>query len=175
MAVHRALEVIDLQGDLGHALVRLRERLPALVPPLVVANSQAAVLARARSLLDALSRSRRVLPRLREVASSVVARELPVLVSPEAGDDSTLDGLAGAVDMLYRDADGAWVVVDYKTDDVGDERDVGLRAEAYAPQARAYGRAVAAALGLPELPRLELWFLAADRIETVPAEGASRA
>jgi ATP-dependent exoDNAse (exonuclease V) beta subunit len=58
------------------------------------------------------------------------------------------------------------VVADYKTDDVEGDDALAARAAAYAPQGAAYVRAVAEALGLPETPRFELWFLAAGRVVT---------
>jgi hypothetical protein len=49
----------------------------------------------------------------------------------------------GAVDLLYRD-DGAWVVVDYKTDRADEP---GVLLQRYSPQGAAYAVAAEAVLG----------------------------
>jgi ATP-dependent exoDNAse (exonuclease V) beta subunit len=68
---------------------------------------------------------------------------------------------------LYRDpASGALVVADYKTDAV-EGAALEERAQGYAAQGAVYTRAIAAALGLPEPPRFELWFLAAGVVRSV--------
>jgi ATP-dependent helicase/nuclease subunit A len=50
--------------------------------------------------------------------------------------------LEGFVDLIYREADGSLVVVDYKTDDVS-ETALDARAHHYRPQIRAYSTALA--------------------------------
>ena len=107
-----------------------------------------------------------------------MARELPVWAAP-AGDTplepvgfdvgDPVGFVAGAIDLLYRDPEsGALVVADYKTDAVAG---VALeeRAASYRAQGAAYTRAVAAALGLAQSPRFELWFLAAGEVRVVAA------
>jgi ATP-dependent exoDNAse (exonuclease V) beta subunit len=75
------------------------------------------------------------------------------------------------VDLVYRDpATGDLVIADYKSDRVGREA-AAARALAYRRQGRVYAEALRAALGLPALPRFELWLLEAGRIETVALEG----
>jgi ATP-dependent exoDNAse (exonuclease V) beta subunit len=98
----------------------------------------------------------------------VLARELPVLASPDP-EQGPVGFVAGAIDLVYRDpATRQLVVVDFKTD----RRASRERAHAYARQGAVYQRALRDALGLAELPRFELWWLHADRIE---ASGASSA
>ena len=72
--------------------------------------------------------------------------------------------LAGAVDLVYRDPDGALVVADYKTDAVADQTAIEERTHIYEAQVDAYGRILRVALGLEEDLHTELWFLAADKI-----------
>jgi ATP-dependent helicase/nuclease subunit A len=112
--------------------------------------------------------------RLVELEGAVLARELPLVapssIARDAGDDAgPIDGYLGTLDLLYRDpSTGETVVADFKSDPLGD--DVGaiaVRVERYRPQLTLYGRAVQCALALPAPPRLELWFLAADRVEVL--------
>ncbi len=86
----------------------------------------------------------------------VLGRELPVLSRWEAG-----RVLRGSIDLLYRDAEGTVVVADYKTDR---ETDAQRLREVYARQLRGYAAAVQQALGLVNLPRMELWSLRAGTI-----------
>jgi len=65
--------------------------------------------------------------------------------------------LEGFIDLLFRDADGRLVIVDYKTDTVHDAAHVGERVGYYAPQLHAYVRALEAATG--ERARAQLVFL----------------
>ncbi len=68
-------------------------------------------------------------------------REVPVA--------ATVGGvvLEGYVDLLFEDADGRLVVVDYKTDRVDDERRLDALVASYAPQAAAYALALETTLG----------------------------
>ena len=81
------------------------------------------------------------------------------------------DGLVleGFIDLLFRDADGSLVIVDYKTDTVTDADALAQRAAHYAPQLRAYARALQAATG--DAARMVLIFLdgsgAAGRVVSV--------
>jgi ATP-dependent exoDNAse (exonuclease V) beta subunit len=74
--------------------------------------------------------------------------------------------VAGAIDLVYRDEDGGWVVVDYKSDRVGSPRDLEDHAARYAPQGEQYVRALRDGLGLETPPRFELWFLRTGDIAT---------
>jgi ATP-dependent exoDNAse (exonuclease V) beta subunit len=102
------------------------------------------------------------LRRLREVADSVVARELPLLVPPAPG-DPVIGALIGSADLVYTDG-GRLVVVDFKTDDLGSDDELAARVGHYRPQLERYAAALQSALELDEPPAMELWFLAADRI-----------
>jgi hypothetical protein len=76
---------------------------------------------------------------LRDAARSRHERELPVCV--------VHDGVAieGAIDLVYHDAsNGAWIIVDYKTDA---SPDPGSVSERYGGQAGAYAIAFEAATG----------------------------
>src|SRR5699024_6162756 len=83
-------------------------------------------------------------------------------------DDGTV--LEGFVDLVYREDDGALVVVDYKTDAVP-EAGLGSRDAYYRPQMEAYAKALAAGTGEPT--RAELLYLAphgaiARRLQDLP-------
>jgi len=171
-AVHRVLEELDLQRlaeDPAWALGRGRERLPEMLGIIAAGDRLDRAVEAADTLLDRFALGP-LLERLAAVAEGVVARELPVLVRVE--DREAAEGpvgfLAGSVDLLYRDPEtGLPVVADYKTDRVENDEAVTERVRLYAPQARAYARAIQEALGLPEPPRAELWFLWPGRIEAV--------
>jgi ATP-dependent exoDNAse (exonuclease V) beta subunit len=80
-----------------------------------------------------------------------VGCELPVLARWESG-----RVLSGNLDLLYRDADGSWVVADFKTDrEPSPER----LCRVYGGQLRAYAEATRKALGLLLPPRAEIWSL----------------
>ena len=82
--------------------------------------------------------------------------------------------LEGFIDLVFRDAAGGLVIVDYKTDTVRDAAGLEARATYYGPQLRAYVRALEAATG--ERARAELVFLnaagEAGRVVPVPVEVA---
>jgi ATP-dependent exoDNAse (exonuclease V) beta subunit len=126
-----------------------------------------------------------LLEALRRLAPHVVARELPVLLAPEALEpfrpleaarageregEPPADPVgcwSGVVDLVYRDpASGRLVIADYKTDRVPPAETAG-RALGYRGQGRVYARALQESLGLAEPPRFELWFLDSGRIEPV--------
>jgi len=190
-AVHAVLEQLDLERlALGEVTAELEHRKKALRADLARRLSPGdlpAALERAEDLLRRFADGP-LMNRLATVAGSVLARELPVLLpAPEdapgetassyesPGNDNRhresssatrpLDSLAGAIDLLYRDPEtGELVIVDFKTDEVESDEDVVRRAGAYAPQGEVYRRAIEEALGLPEPPRFELWFLHAGRV-----------
>jgi ATP-dependent exoDNAse (exonuclease V) beta subunit len=165
--VHRILEDFDLAADPEAELARQRERAPRLVAALAGDIDRAAAGQRVAEALGALGRGT-LLPRLRRLAGGVVARELPVLLPPSDDADGAVGFVAGSIDLVYRDPDsGEWVVVDYKTDRVAGAAEIAERVARYTGQGRAYQRAVRDALGLDALPRFELWFLEADRVEVV--------
>ncbi len=170
-AIHRALELWDFLAPPERELARHAARLPAYLATLGAA-ADAAALARAGDLLARFAggpfpaRLAAIGAGSSTASGGIVARELPVLLPPEAGGDGPLGFVAGAIDLLYR-RDGELVIADYKTDAVADRAEAARRAAAYAAQGAAYRRAVAQALGLPRPPRFELWFLAAGEVVEV--------
>jgi ATP-dependent helicase/nuclease subunit A len=165
--VHRILEEFDLSADVALELARQRERLPELVVALAGPGDRDEAIAIADEVLDALERGG-LLATLAALGDHVIARELPVLLPPAGTSGGALAFAAGSIDLCYRDPEtDEWVVVDYKTDRVETDADVAERVQRYAEQGRAYQRALRDALGLDAAPRFELWFLRADRIESV--------
>lgn len=166
-AVHLAFEELPLDDDpragldaLGdEGLARLVERAIADEPG--GASLRADALDSARAILRDFRAS--ALPeRLARIWPKVVARELPVL-APRAGDHprAPVHGLKGLVDLVWRDDDGQFVVVDWKTGRAGElDELVRLHGE----QLAAYARALQSALDLPSMPRRELWFVARGEV-----------
>jgi ATP-dependent helicase/nuclease subunit A len=170
-AVHRALERMDLAADPDAELARLRAGLEDDLVRALPEREKEEALARADRLLARFAAGE-LGARLRRLAEHVVARELPVLMPPDAADpDAPAGFLAGRIDLLYRDPDtGEWVVADYKTDALDGDPALDEKAGRYAAQGAGYLRAVREALGLDGAPRFELWFLDADRVvEARPA------
>jgi ATP-dependent helicase/nuclease subunit A len=162
-AVHAALEHADFASE-AHALAAHGERaIRAALAALVPARERRAAESRALEIWRALCAGP-LCARLRAIAPRVVARELPVLLDPRelpASDDAPVGFVSGAIDLLYRDEDGSFVVADYKTDAVQGDAALRERAAHYAPQGAVYTRALQLALGLAAPPRFELWFLQA--------------
>jgi len=165
-AVHGALERLDLSGDLARGLAEQAERLEDEIVRGLAARERPAALARAGELLERFAGGP-LMQRLSAIASHVLARELPVLLPPQAvGDGAPTGYLAGVVDLLYRDPDtGLLVVADYKTDRIEADEALAESSARYARQGEGYVRAVQQALALPTPPRFELWYLDLDRIE----------
>ena len=159
VAVHRALETLDLAAPSDDELARARASLAEFLAPLVEPHESRAALERADALLDAAA-SHGLLARLFTLGNRVLARELPVLLPSDDDAGGPVAFVSGAIDLLYRDpATEELVVADYKTDPVDTEEALRARAEHYRPQGRRYVRAVKEALGLERDPRFELWFL----------------
>jgi ATP-dependent exoDNAse (exonuclease V) beta subunit len=164
--VHRALEEFDLQADPEAEVARRRDVLEGELAVLVEPESLEAAIANARSLLDAIVAGP-LFPKLRSLAGSVVARELPVLARPQA-DAGPTGYVSGAIDLLYRDPDsGELVVADYKTDRVPAGTALAEHGRAYAHQGDAYRRAVREAFALAYTPRFELWYLRRGEVVTI--------
>jgi ATP-dependent helicase/nuclease subunit A len=106
----------------------------------------------AGEILDAFLASE-LAERYREI--EVVEKELRMLLR---SDDGRL--YRGSIDLLYRDAAGALVVADFKTD--AEQDDAKLR-EYYRGQLGIYAKAVQKACGLASPPRAELWMLRSGR------------
>ncbi|HXO41679.1 MAG TPA: 3'-5' exonuclease, partial [Thermoanaerobaculia bacterium] len=165
-ALHRALELWDLDADPAREMERQRALLPAYLSAVAAGEDAARALPRCHRLLERFV-SGGLAARLRELAGRVVARELPVLLAPDPDlpeGDGPVAFVAGAIDLLYRDpGNGALVIADYKTDEVAGA-DLARRTAIYASQGAAYVCAVQAALELASPPRFELWFVHAGRI-----------
>jgi ATP-dependent helicase/nuclease subunit A len=158
-AIHAMLERLDGEAaepdtEWEQRRAGVRAALERSLPPERLARA----IERADELLERL-RGGHLGRRLREIAPHVIARELPVLVEPEA-DAGPVGAGIGAIDLVYRDVAGGAVVVDFKTDRIDSSRALAERVEHHRAQANAYRRAVESVLGRA---RVELWFLDADR------------
>ena len=164
IAVHRAFERLDLTLPAGEALTRAASRLELPPGTHALPAERTAALAAARRLLDGVAGGGRLCERLDRIRQQVVARELPVLLPPDAHDDA-VGFVSGTLDLVYRDPDTArFVVVDVKTDAVADDAAaLAALAARHARQGEIYRRALREGLGLATEPRFELWFVAADR------------
>ena len=172
-AIHRVLEELDLDADPDTALSDAGTLLAEVLGRQLRGGDLEAGLEAAGALLQKISTGA-LLARLYELAPHVIARELPVLLPPEApcGDETAASPeqegvpvgfVAGAIDLVYRDpGSGEIVIADYKTDRLR-EADLESTALHYASQGRVYQRALREALGLEYTPRFELWFLSLDR------------
>ena len=171
IAVHAALEQPNVHA--GPSAGEHELLLSLLGADLAGARLQGAVEA-AEGLLTRF-RSGPLAGRLAELEGRVVARELPVLLATDRSDPAApVSHLSGRIDMVYRDPlDEAWVIVDYKTDDVESEAECEERAEHYRSQGRAYAAALRSALALEAPPRFELWFLASGTVVPVDVESAA--
>jgi ATP-dependent helicase/nuclease subunit A len=168
VAIHALLEEFDFAAEPESALARARERLGELVRGAAEPGAQDDAIERAEALLERIARGE-LLARLRALGADLLYRELPVLIPAEQG-DLAVACITGVVDLVYRDpASGELVIADYKTDRVEDAAALRARAGVYLRQGAVYQRALRDGLGLDTLPRFELWFLHADRIEALPA------
>ena len=165
-ALHRALELWNLDSDPALEMERQRALLPAYLSAVAAGEDAARALLRCLLLLERFVAGG-LADRLRGLAGHVVARELPVLLAPDPdppGGAGPVAFISGAIDLLYCDPDsGALVIADYKTDEVGGA-DLERRTITYASQGAAYVRAVQAALELAAPPRFELWFVQAGAV-----------
>jgi ATP-dependent helicase/nuclease subunit A len=151
--VHRVMELCDLHDA---------SSLPRLAAAVARELEWPELATQAAELAAACWRAAPVRAAARVAASDpdAVLREVPV----GAAFDGVL--LSGAVDLLYRD-DGAWVVVDYKTDRAAEPEVLLSR---YRPQGAAYAVAVEAVLGQGSVR--EVCFVAA---RAAPSGGAAPA
>lgn len=155
--VHALLEDLDLTGD-------LEKQIDESLAELTDGRSATDEVAEGVAEMLAKLRGGSLLNRLAGLAPHVVARELPVLMPP-VGAEGPVGFISGTVDLVYCDpSDGSAVVADYKTDFVDSDEGMLDRAGEYRPQLEVYAAALREALGLDDLPRMELWFLAADRV-----------
>ena len=153
-AVHAVLQHADLTDPDGDAVAALATW-QAGIEGIPGAADEIAAKARA-ALASSLVR--------RAVRSARWWREVHVGVPLAAlvGRDATggVDLFEGFIDLLFEE-DGHLVVVDYKTDGVGDQRAVDAAVERYASQGAAYALAIEAAAGLP-VSEVHFLFLRGD-------------
>ena len=130
-AVHRVMELCDL-GDEAWVAIAAEAAALELGRPDLAAETARLALACWRSVpVRAAARAAAADP-------GAVHRELAVGALVEGA------VLSGAIDLLYRDDDERWVVVDYKTDQAAEPE---VLLERYRPQGAAYAVAVEAVLG----------------------------
>lgn len=171
-ALHRALELWDLEAAPAREAERQRDLLPAYLSAVAAGEDVERARERSRGLLERFAAGG-LAARLHGLAAQVLAREMPVLLAPDPSAASAevpgpVAFVSGTVDLLYRDAgSGELVIADYKTDEVAGA-ELARRAAVYASQGAAYVRAVQQALDLAVPPRFELWFVHAGRVVPVP-------
>ncbi|MDI9259420.1 UvrD-helicase domain-containing protein [Alicyclobacillus sendaiensis] len=105
----------------------------------------------------------------RVLAADEVYREQPFFyrLDVRAGDAQAPVLVQGVIDCLIRDARG-YVVIDYKTDQVGNRSDLDRLVQAYEPQVATYAAAVREAVGAE--PEVYLYFVHARTARsTVPS------
>jgi ATP-dependent exoDNAse (exonuclease V) beta subunit len=165
-AVHAALEHARFDASAGELRAHGEAAISAALASVVPADERTEAARRARAIW-AHACAGPLLAKLREIAPRIVARELAVLLAPDelpASDDAPVGFVSGAIDLLYRDEHGEYVVADYKTDEAESDAELSALTAKYAPQGAAYTRAVQLALGLTTAPRFELWFLQAGEV-----------
>ena len=162
--IHAMLEAAMRGGD-GFdeaALARLAVFLVADEPVLRASVPEAVQMVRAITQSDVWRRARAAPERHVEVPFAV---QVPTEELRDAGPDAPpVTVLQGVVDLAYR-VDGAWELVDYKTDVIAG--DLGLWVEHYAPQVRLYARHWAAITGEP-VARAGLFFIRPNRLVWLP-------
>jgi len=166
--IHALLEAFDFTKNVDTAFHAQRERISELIQrELGMSADQedyASACARTLALWDGFGQGP-LFARFCEIGGMPHARELPILLPPEANSDEGPVGfIGGKIDLFYRDASGAFAVVDYKTDRLDSELEIRERAERYRLQGAVYQRAVREALELDATPRFEVWFIASGRI-----------
>jgi ATP-dependent helicase/nuclease subunit A len=159
-AVHRALELLDLDAEPVGALRTQIEGLADAVRGFVPKSRLLEVVRSARELLEEADR-RGILYELFDRREQILGREVPVLLP----DEESGGAIVGTLDLLYRDPNtGQLIVADFKTDVLQSQEDFEQRREHYLAQGRVYQDAVARMFPAEEAPAFELWFLSANRI-----------
>lgn len=159
-AVHRALELLDLEAEPVGALRTQIEGLADAVRGFVPQSRLREVVQLARELLEEADR-RGILYELFDRREQILGREVPVLLPDEVSGGA----IVGTLDLLYRDPNtGQLIVADFKTDVVQSQEQFEQRREHYLAQGRVYQDAVARMFPEEDAPAFELWFLSANRI-----------
>jgi ATP-dependent exoDNAse (exonuclease V) beta subunit len=172
-AVHRALELIDLQLSPEEALELQLDNLPQSLNGFISPDDLPQVVTLAKQVLQQMDNNG-LLHELFERRTQILGREIPILLHPEAlaptdkkNSSVPLAAYVGTLDLLYRDpADGQLVVADFKTDQVPNVDAIRQLASAYSAQGEIYCAAVEAMFPDEEPPRFELWFLRAGVIQS---------
>jgi ATP-dependent exoDNAse (exonuclease V) beta subunit len=170
-AVHRALELIDLQLSPEEALELQLNNLPQSLNGFISPDDLPQVVTLAKQVLQQMDNNG-LLHELFERRTQILGREIPILLhsGASASIDSKnssipLGAYVGTLDLLYRDpADGQLVVADFKTDQVPNVDAIRQLASAYSAQGEIYCAAVESMFPNEEPPRFELWFLRAGVI-----------
>ncbi|HEY1738240.1 MAG TPA: PD-(D/E)XK nuclease family protein, partial [Acidimicrobiia bacterium] len=149
-AIGRAVHAVMQHADLHDA---------STIPPLAHAQAQAEQIPEHEGEVAALAARMHAADVVREAATRRHWREVPVAAQ--------IEGMLveGYIDLLYENADGALVVVDYKTDRIDHERDLATLASGYAPQAAAYALALERALGRTVASAVLLFVTPAGAVE----------
>jgi ATP-dependent exoDNAse (exonuclease V) beta subunit len=159
-AVHRALELLDLEAEPVSALRAQIDGLADAVRGFVPKARLLEVVRTARELLEEADR-RGILYELFDRREQILGREVPVLLP----DEESGGAIVGTLDLLYRDPNtGQLVVADFKTDALQSQEQFEQQREHYLAQGRVYQDAVALMFPEEEAPAFELWFLSANRI-----------
>ena len=164
VAIHQALEGWNLAADPGEEVQRQRHNAATRLASQISAPKLESALHRADEIFDRLH-SGQLLKRLIEQRDLIVARELPVLLPADGEIPGPIAGVSGIIDLVLHDPrTDELLVIDYKTDEVEDEKAVADRAARYEPQLSTYAEALRQALGLEQAPRTELWFVSTDKV-----------
>ena len=136
-AVHAVLQTVDFDDPSELAgLARLHAAVEGLAMPADVAEVERRA---AGALESAVVREARAVPRHKRWREVYVAAP----VDGGVGGEQIVEGY---IDLLFEDAGGDLVVVDYKTDRAGSAEEAAAVAERYRLQAAAYAFALGAAL-----------------------------
>ncbi len=153
-AIHWVLETIPLDEGTQEHLASSPQALSHFFDRQEFATHQEAI-CQAFSVRIKILKEGPLLAKLQTLSSSVLGREIPLLVRQGEVD------VVGSLDLLYRDpGTDQLVVVDFKTDQLKNEEELKARAEKYGAQGAAYCEAVAGTFPDEKMPpRFELWFL----------------
>ncbi|MFZ5802727.1 MAG: 3'-5' exonuclease, partial [Candidatus Omnitrophota bacterium] len=134
---HRFMEKLDFRASRAAAMKRLEKRFESLGPKSAT---------RARAMLERFMDSG-LLKALR--AAAEIHREIPFLLNERRG------LIHGVIDVLFRDPDGSWHVLDYKTGEGSEEK---ILRSGYDRQVDLYAHAVAKILKIPPVSGILYFF-----------------
>ncbi len=170
VAVHRALELCDLQNDPATEFALHLQSLPTTLAELLPESEIPPAQGRAQLLLEGM-RENGLWQRFFELGDAILAREIDVVLPPSAttaADTVPTGFFSGTIDLLYRcPQTQELVIADYKSDVIDNEETLEQRVAGYRAQGRTYVQALREALQLDYDPRFELWFLHPGRVVMV--------